>query len=289
MVMDQAQRLREFLQQKQNPKRTRVIAVTSGKGGVGKSNFSVNFALALTALGQKVVIIDLDLGMANVDILLGLTPRYNILDMTGKNLSIWDIMEQGPRGLQFIAGGSGLSDVLELGESGMERILGQMEKLHGYADTILLDMGAGISQDSLRFILAADEVMLITTPEPTAITDAYSMLKILHAKNPSILIKLMINRVINGQEGKQVAEKIRLVAKKFLQYEVSTFGYLVEDSHILQAVKKQAPFCLEYPNCKAAKGLKTMAEGFLSGQEFREEELTGMKGFIHKLIHLGRQ
>lgn len=289
MIMDQAQRLREFLQQKQNPKRTRVIAVTSGKGGVGKSNFSINFALALTALGQKVVIIDLDLGMANIDILLGLTPRYNILDMTEKNLSIWDIMEQGPRGLQFIAGGSGLNDVLELGESGMGRILGQMEKLHGYADIILLDMGAGISQDSLRFILAADEVMLITTPEPTAITDAYSMLKILHAKNPNTLIKLLINRVQNSQEGKQVAEKIRLVAKKFLKYEVATFGYLTEDSHVMQAVKKQVPFCLEYPNCKATKGLKTMAEGYLSGQQFQEEELTGMKGFIHKLIHLGRQ
>jgi len=289
VIMDQAQRLREFLQQKNNPKRTRVMAVASGKGGVGKSNFSANFALSLTSLGQKVVIMDLDLGMANINILFGLTPRHHILDLMEKNLSIWDIMEPGPKGIQYISGGSGFQDVFQLDEIRLTRILEQMEKLHGYADTILLDMGAGMSTDSLRFILAADEITLITTPEPPAITDAYSTLKILHGKNPSTPIKLLVNRVQSNQEGKQVAENIQLVAKKFLDYDVGIFGFLEEDNHILQAVKKQVPFYLEFPKSKAAKGLKAMAEGYLSGREFQVDEDSGMKGFIRKLLHFGRQ
>ncbi|MBP1930801.1 MinD/ParA family protein [Ammoniphilus resinae] len=287
--MDQAERLREFLQQKKQPKPTRVIAVTSGKGGVGKSNFSVNLALTLMAQGQKVVIIDLDIGMANIDILMGLSPKSNLLDIIHRNYSIWNVIEKGPFGLEYIAGGSGFQDVLKLEEQGMNQFFQQLERLQGYADFILLDTGAGISQESLRFILAADEVLLVTTPEPTAITDAYSMVKILHGRNPSVQIRLMVNRVQSYQEGRTVAEKIQLVSKKFLQLEIGTLGYLMEDSQVMQAVKNQTPFYVAYPNSAASKGIKEIAQSYLSGAEAVQSDDKGMKGFIQRLVRMVKQ
>lgn len=283
-MTDQAQRLREYLQQhRQNQKRTRVIAVTSGKGGVGKSNFAVNFALSLMEKGQKVVILDLDLGMANIDILLGLTPSYNLLDMIEGEQSIWDIMEMGPNGLEYIAGGTGFQDILQLDEGSLQQFFLQLSSLQGYADTVILDTGAGVSNESLRFILAADEVFLITTPEPTAITDGYSMLKILYAKQPSIKVRLVTNRVQSYREGKMVANKIKTVAENFLGMNVGYLGYLQEDSQVMLAVKKQRPYVLAYPNSTATIGMKDMAAAYLTGREMQGEQ-AGMKGFIQKLM-----
>ncbi|RKD24685.1 cobyrinic acid a,c-diamide synthase [Ammoniphilus oxalaticus] len=291
-MSDQAQHLREFMKRRQNDqqrKPTRVLAVTSGKGGVGKSNFTINFGLSLVELGQKVVIIDLDLGMANINILLGLTPRYSMMDLIDRDLTIWEIMEQGPRGIEFISGGSGFHDVLRLDEQKLNTLLAEMEKLHGYADVILLDLGAGISGESLRFILAADEVILISTPEPTAITDAYSLLKIAHGHHAAVVTKLIVNRVQSYREGEQVAKKIEMVANQFLNYQLETLGYIEEDRHVLQAVKKQRPFCLEYPNSKVSKGLREMAKGFMSGHSPQLQAAGGMKAFIHRLTQFGRR
>lgn len=290
MIKDQAQRLREYLQQhkpeeKPEGKATRVIAVTSGKGGVGKSNVTINFALSLMQKGQKVVVIDLDLGMANIDILLGLAPKHNLIHMIDGELSIFDVMEKGPNGLEYIAGGSGFQEILQLDEARLRQFFQQFAKLHGYADTILLDTGAGISQESLRFILAADEVFLVTTPEPTAITDAYSMLKILHAKDAEIQVRMIINRVQSFREGKIVANKIKTVAEQFLSMQVGYLGYLEEDPQVMQAVKKQMPYLLAFPNSTATLGMRELTAAFLAGGEMSEKH-GGMKGFIHKLVKM---
>lgn len=283
---DQAQQLRERLQQQAlSPpiKKTRVITVTSGKGGVGKSNFSLNFALGLIDLGQKVVIIDVDLGLANLDILMGVTARSNVLEMIERGKSIWDIMEKGPRGLEYIAGGSGFNQIFRLDDQKLEFFFQQMKELQGYADTIILDTGAGISQETLRFALASDDVVLVTTPEPTALTDAYALVKVVQAKNPRVPFQLVVNRINSFKEGKSTADKISMVARQFLNVELKTLGFISDDEHVSKAVKKQEPFYLAYPRCQAALGIRRLAEIFSRPQESATSNFEGMRGFISHL------
>ncbi|GAB7388236.1 MinD/ParA family protein [Bacillaceae bacterium] len=283
MMGDQAQRLREYLRMQNSPSAitTRVLTITSGKGGVGKSVFSLNFALSLRQQGRKVILFDLDIGMANLDVLMGITPRYNLFDMLERELDIWDIMEQGPSGLEFIAGGSGFSRVFELGAAKLNRFFTQLERLQGYADFILLDTGAGLSKDSLRFILSADEVLLVTTPEPTALTDAYAMLKSVHLQNPQVRFRLVVNKVRNDKEGRSTAQRLCEVAKRFLNMEVRTLGYLCEDPYVPRSVRQQQPFFLVYPNCSASRGLKELTQHFLHGTS--SAEASGIKGFLQRM------
>jgi flagellar biosynthesis protein FlhG len=284
---DQAQRLREKVNKEAAPvfekdRRTKVITVTSGKGGVGKSNFSLNFALGLIEQGQKVVIIDLDVGFANIDLLMGVSTQKNILDMIDKGSTIWDIIEKGPKGLEFIAGGSGFSQIFELDDVKLNYFFEQLAQLNGYADTIILDTGAGISNGTLRFIMAADEVLLITTPEPTSIMDAYSVVKMAHNKKTDIRFHVVVNKAATPKEGRQTGEKLALVAKQFLKLEVAILGYVPEDGHVTKAVKKQDPFYLSYPNSKAADSIRSLVHLFVSNGEVNRKE-SGMKAFIAQL------
>src|SRR4051794_29388600 len=185
-MTDQAKLLRERVNQKKSTvekRKTRTIAVTSGKGGVGKSNFALNFALSLVQQKKKVLIFDVDLGFSNVDVLLGRSNKESIETMLEKDLSIWDIIEEGPNGLLFISGGSGFNDLPQMDEVKLNKIFSELSSLQGHVDYIILDTGAGLSYENLRFILAADDVILVTTPEPTSITDAYSIVKMLHVKD----------------------------------------------------------------------------------------------------------
>ncbi|MCD8510270.1 MAG: P-loop NTPase [Bacillus sp. (in: Bacteria)] len=175
--------------------------MTSGKGGVGKSNFALNFALCLVRQKRKVIIFDVDLGFANIDVLLGRSPRESIATMLEKDLSIADIMEDGPEGLKFISGGTGFSELFHMGEGHLAKFFNELSSLHGEADFIILDTGAGLSQENLRFILAADDVILVTTPEPTSITDAYAVVKMVTLKKRNIPIKILINQCTNEKKG----------------------------------------------------------------------------------------
>lgn len=287
---DQAKRLREKIIDRGNRvKMTRVVTVTSGKGGVGKSNFTLNFALALLKKGQKVVIFDADIGLANIDVLMGVSPKFNLFQMIESNMSIWDIIEKGPCGLEFIAGGSGFTQLLHMDERKLTYFFEQLSKLNGYADTILLDTGAGLSKESLRFILAADEVLLVTTPEPTAITDAYAIIKMVHSKNPFIKFKLIVNRVSSEREGKITADKIILVAKQFLGMEIKTLGFISDDFNVQKSVKKQQPFYLAYPKSSASKEVELMVDAYLAGNQTAPYLSTGMKGFLVKMIKMMNQ
>jgi flagellar biosynthesis protein FlhG len=285
---DQAQALRNLVQTQglQTAGSTRVITVTSGKGGVGKSNFSLNFALALKAKGYKVLVFDADIGMANIDVLMGVSPKYNLYHLLKKEKTIWEIIQKGANDLEFISGGSGFRDLIRLSEEDLDYFSEQIGQLNGYADFLIFDTGAGLSKETLKFILSAQETIVVTTPEPTSITDAYAIIKMVHSMQHDVKFQLVINRVADMKEGKQTADKISLVAKQFLQLEIPTLGFVVDDSSVSKAVKKQVPFTVAYPHSEASKGIHELANRFIAGRQIVEAEEGGVKGFLTKMIRL---
>jgi flagellar biosynthesis protein FlhG len=263
---DQAKNLRRMVDiASEGLKATKVLAVVSGKGGVGKSNFSLNFALELTKIGKEVIVFDLDIGMANIDILLGMSSKHTVVDMIESEIGIWDIIEKGPENLSFIAGGSGLASMFELNPQKLTRFLQQLELINGKYDYIIFDMGAGASNDSLHFILSANEVIVVTTPEPTSVTDAYSMVKYIQLKDQEVPISLLINRVESILEGKKTFKNLKLVSSQFLQKEVTLMGIIPNDPIVLKAVKAQIPFVLYSPNSKPTKAIQAIALEYTGG------------------------
>ncbi|MGB2992488.1 MAG: MinD/ParA family protein [Paenisporosarcina sp.] len=283
-MIDQAKQLREKVLQKKSKKerrQTRIIAVTSGKGGVGKSNFALNFALSLAQQNKKVLIFDVDLGFANVDVLLGRSNKESIATMIEKDLSIWDIIEEGPNGLLFISGGTGFNDMFRLDETKMNKFFTELSTIQGMVDYIILDTGAGLSYENLRFILAADDVILVTTPEPTSITDAYSIVKMVHAKDQNVHMKLIINQCTSVKEGKQTADNFKKVTEQFLNKQIGTLGFIPSDVNVPNAVKKQVPFLLAFPNCHASQAMQNVTSEFL---QLPVAYKLGIKGFLLKML-----
>jgi flagellar biosynthesis protein FlhG len=283
-MADQARHLREMVRQKQAltvQRKTRIIAVTSGKGGVGKSNFALNFALSLVKQNKKVLIFDVDLGFANVDVLLGRSPKETIATMLDKDLSVWDVIEEGPNGLLFITGGTGFNDLFRLDEARMNQFIHELSTLQGHVDYIILDTGAGLSYENLRFILAADDVILVTTPEPTAVTDAYAVVKMVHSKDQNVHMKLIVNQCTSENEGIQTAGNFKKVTERFLNKPIDTLGFLPSDSHVASSVKRQVPFLLGFPNCQASKAVQKVTYEFLQQPvPFKH----GVKGFLLKML-----
>jgi len=285
---DQAQRLRNLISNRdaQPLKSTRIITVTSGKGGVGKSNFTLNFALALQRKGFKVLVFDADIGLANIDVLMGMTAKYNLYHLLKKEKTIWEIIQTGPEGLQFIAGGSGFQDLIRLTEEQLDDFADQVGQLNGHVDYIIFDTGAGLSKETLKFILAAEETIVVTTPEPTSITDAYAIIKMVHSMDHDIPFRLVVNRVADRREGWQTAEKISMVAKRFLQLDIPTLGYVADDRNVSKAVKKQIPFTIAYPSSEASRAIDELADDFLAKQPPAEAQSGAVKGFLNKMIKL---
>ena len=264
----------------------RIIAVTSGKGGVGKSNLTVNLALAFLAEGKKTLVIDADLGMANVDVLLGTSSKYNLLNLLDEDVVLDDVILKGPYGLRYISGGSGMEQAGEFTPA--ERDLLE-EKLTGcgeLADVILIDTGAGIGRNVLDFILAADEVILVTTPEPTAMTDAYAVMKAysMYAAKPNM--RLVVNRVYDEAEGLEVAEKLRKTAERFLHMEIQFLGAIYEDRTMIRAVRQQKPILEAYPDALAAKCIKAIARSMLYGEKVFIK--IGWKSFLKYFLDFTR-
>jgi len=287
-MRDQAEQLRERMQQTNQPRTTKLVTVTSGKGGVGKSNFSLNFGLGLIERGNRAVLFDVDLGMANLDVLMGISPKKHLFHLLEPDTTVWDILEKGPGNLEFIAGGSGFTQIMQLEDDKLDRLFSQLDPLQGYADTIIFDTGAGLSNESIRFMLASDEVILVTTPEPPAITDAYAVIKMLHSRNPDITIRLVINRVISEREGIQTTDKLAMVAKRFLNMNIQSLGYVADDAHVSKAVKQQRPFLLTYPDSQASKSIRKLVGHYLQQTTATPEQTSGLKGFIAKLKHFIR-
>ncbi len=244
-MADQAETLREIMRNKEpgSQKKTRIITVASGKGGVGKTNIATNMAIAYAKLGLKVVLMDADLGLANVNVVLGIIPKYNLYHLIRKQKSMRDIIMDTNYGIQIVAGASGFSKIANLSEEERETFVQELSEL-STADIIVIDTSAGVSNNVLSFISAADDVIIVTTPEPTAITDAYGIIKIIATEidNLNLGLKLVVNRVKSVTEGKRVAERVINIAGQFLNLKVDYLGYVYEDPIVHQAVLKQKPF-----------------------------------------------
>ncbi|NOU68472.1 P-loop NTPase [Paenibacillus sp. LMG 31461] len=287
-MKDQAEGLRNLVQTQgdKGTRTTRIITVTSGKGGVGKSNFTLNFALSLKSLGYKVLVFDADIGLANIDVLMGVSSTYSLYHLLKKDKTIWEIIQKGSNDLEFIAGGSGFNDLLRLTEEELDYFAEQVMQLNGYVDFIIFDTGAGLSKETLKFILAAEEAIVVTTPEPTSITDAYAIIKMVNSMGHDVSFKLVINRVTDAREGKQTADKISLVAKQFLNIHIPTLGFVDDDPVVSKAVKRQIPFSIAFPYSTATKSIKTLTDNYIKGYRVIETPSTGVKSFLNKMLKL---
>ncbi|UOQ85594.1 MinD/ParA family protein [Gracilibacillus salinarum] len=280
-MVDQAAKLRERLKGMHQLPQAKTIAVVSGKGGVGKSNFALNFSLSLADRGKKVLLFDLDVGMGNIDILLGKNAKYSIFNLFENKLSIYDIIEIGPNSLYYIAGGSGHNHIFYLDQDKLTYFLEQLELLMTEYDYILFDMGAGITRETIHYILAVDECMLVTTPEPTALTDAYSMMKqVVHQQR--VPFYLIMNRATNQKQGMEMMNRMTNVAKRFLQQDVHPLGIIPDDSSVTNAVIAQQPFVLHNRQSKASRAVQSIAGQYV-GESVKNQD---NRGFLNKLKRL---
>jgi flagellar biosynthesis protein FlhG len=285
-MQDQAAKLRELVKYGREDSAhhaPRIIAVASGKGGVGKTNLVVNLAIALVEMGQRVVIFDADLGLANVDVLVGVVPKYNLYDVLQGTKTISEIIVTGPAGVRIVPGGSGIQDLANLDYYQRERLVQSLKELEQDTDFLLVDTGAGISRNVLGFISAADEVIIVLTPEPTSLTDAYGVIKIMSKFKLHSKVHLVVNRVASAQEAQQTIAKMVTVVQKFLQIKVSPLGYIFDDKAVGKAVRKQEPFLLRFPDSAAAGSLRQLATNLLEGN-YRPPK--GTTGFLNRLIRL---
>ncbi len=288
--MDQAERLRKMVKEQASPRRVaRVITVTSGKGGVGKSSISVNLAIALSRLGNRVIILDADFGLANVEVMLGIRPQYNLADLMfrGKNLS--DIVTQGPENIGFISGGSGIQELTNLTKDQIVYLIQKLVELDELADIILVDTGAGIADSVLEFVAASSEVLLVATPEPTSITDAYALLKTLNRKADISLedtvIKMIANRIDTYDDGKELYDKLSLVVSKFLNLKLEYLGAVPQDANVSKAVMRQKPALTLYPNSQFSHSLSSFANILCENEA---EQVRNKKGIAQLFTNLLR-
>jgi flagellar biosynthesis protein FlhG len=283
-MSDQAEELRMRMLRSQN-KLGRSIAVVSGKGGVGKSNFSMNFTTMLSSLGKKVVLIDMDIGMGNIHILIGKTVSSNLKDYLVGDASIEEVLFDGPNNLQYISGGSGLSGVMEWNEEMFGRLVEAFEFMQKNYDYIVFDMGAGATSQTLDLLVSVDDIIVITTAEPTSITDAYSMMKYIFYKDPDKNFFLLCNRAFTEEEGIETTSRLKLAMSKFLSKEIVVLGSLPEDPSVRKAVREQVPFSLLYPHAEITKKLKEIASKF-SDLDFEKENIPRQSKFISRLKNL---
>lgn len=264
------------------PAAARTIAVTSGKGGVGKTNLTVNLAIALGMAGKRVLVIDADLGMANVDVVLGTVSKYNLLHLLQEQVSLDEVLIRGPYGVNYISGGSGIERAGEFSPDERVRLLNKLSECERLADIILVDTGAGLGKNVMDFILAADEVLLLTTPEPTALTDAYAVMKAysLYAANKNM--RLVVNRVYDEPESQDVVTKLRRTAERFLQMPLTCLGYIYEDRNVMNAVKRQTPLLISYPDTIAARCIQAIANNLLYGGQHTVKR--GWRNFLRRFL-----
>jgi len=265
-MIDQATQLRSLVrQQHQLRPRASVIAITSGKGGVGKSNVAVNLSIKLASAGKNVVLLDADLGLANADVLCSIDLPFNLSHVIARKKELRDVMVTAPGGFKLIGGASGLARMADLTDFDRRRIVEALGAVEYSADNIIIDTGAGISPNVLSFTRAADHVLVVTTPEPTAITDAYAVIKVIAKDGVDRQISLLVNQVRSTSEAKLVHERVAKVAKNFLGVNVLDAGHMVADDHVRRAVLQRVPFLLAAPKCGASFCVTQLAMRFEQG------------------------
>ena len=289
--MDQAQNLRNIIKAGSTREvLSRVITITSGKGGVGKSNLAINLAISLSRLGKKVIVLDADFGLANIEVMLGIRPQYNLSDLMFRGRSLSEIITKGPENVGFISGGSGIREMTSLTREQLINLSARLSELDRQADVVIIDTGAGISENVMEFVMSSAEVFLIATPEPTSITDAYALLKTLNHQpeftREHCHIKLIAKKVNNEKNGKELFEKLSVVADKFLNISLEYMGAIPSDTNMSKAVMKQQPLTIAYPNSQAARAIDDMARSITApqGETLVKSKRKGLAGIFSETL-----
>lgn len=287
--MDQAENLRKIVRQQRIPRHvSRVITITSGKGGVGKSSISVNLAIALSRLGKRIVILDADFGLANIEVMLGIRPIYNLADLIFREKKLSDIITKGPENIGFISGGSGIQELTNLTKDQIIYLIRKLVELDKTVDIVIIDTGAGINDSVLEFIAASSEVLLVATPEPTSITDAYALLKTLNRKTDfcaeDTIIKMIANRITPDENGEEIFNKLNIVVTRFLKLRLEYFGQLPLDNTVSKAVIRQRPVICEYPNSSFSKLMTEFAMELCDTEPDLAQEKKGIAKLFSNLL-----
>lgn len=260
----------------------RILAVTSGKGGVGKSNFSANLSITLGQRGKRVVMLDADMGLANAHILLGVSPRYSLEHVMHGTKTLSEVLHTAAENVQLIAGGSGIADLANLADPARNMFLSGLRDLDTACDLIVIDTGAGVASNVLAFLCAVNEVIVVTTPEPTAIANAYATIKVVSKQNPGARLMLVVNMVHSSGEGAAVAERLSTITRQFLDLEVEYAGCIPIDPAVPRAVRLRTPFASSAPGCAAAAGINQIIRrlGFVQKDAAPQN---GMEGFVCRM------
>ena len=288
--MDQAEQLRNIIKAQNLPKRplARVITVTSGKGGVGKSNTAINLAIQFRKMGQRVIILDADFGLANIEIMFGAVPKHNLCDLIYQGKNIKEIITWGPMDVGFISGGSGIAGMSNLSRNYLTYIIQNLAELDAIADIIIIDTGAGISDAVLEFLVASGEIILVTTPEPTSITDSYSLLKALNRHHrfskENSKIKVIANRVDTEEEGKNLYNKLNAVVSRYLKLSIDYLGAIPQDNQLANAVMQQTPVSMQSPTARSSVAYERIAARLMNKEVQSTIPRRGMAAFFSHIV-----
>ncbi len=277
---DQAQALRAMVEEQTRGAQS--IAIVSGKGGVGKTSMAINLALELAQRGLQTTLLDVDLGLANVDVMLNLFCRKNLSHVVAGCCSLHEVVVEGPAGLRIVPGASGLETLANLSEFQLHQLLQQFEELESQSDILIMDLGAGISRNVLTLALAADIVLMVTTPEPTAVADAYATIKMLYQNQRMIEVEVLVNFADSMSEARQTYERLASVAARFLNLPVTFAGYVLRDEAVSSAVRSRRPFVIENPRCHASVCIRSLAQKYIR----QMQKPTGQPGFFARLAQM---
>lgn len=282
-MKDQAEGLRVLAQSagkksgKASQLRARAIAVTSGKGGVGKTNLTINLAIEAARRGKKVLVVDADWGLANIDVVLGVNPELNVSHFVSGEATLEEIMYEGPEGIMLVPNGSGLTELANVSQVKQKRIFSALAQLEEEYDVVLLDTGAGISDKVLNFVYSAGEAIVVVTPEPTSIRDAYAVIKTVTKKSPRSRLGILVNMAGDNEEGRDVGQRISDVAEQFLGRRIEVLGHVRDDKALSQSVREQIPVVIRSPKSDSARDVAVLADklfgarvhenGFPDGEE----------------------
>jgi len=280
--LDQAANLRRLVVENNTARRTKTIAITSGKGGVGKTSIAVSLAIALAKRNYSITLLDADLGLANVNVVLGIIPKYNLYHVIKGKKKLEEIIIDVPEGIKIIAGASGFHQLANLDVKQREYFIKSLAELNA-DDYMIIDTGAGISQNVLSFLVASDEVIVITTPEPTSITDAYGTIKAIAANDPDKTVKLLVNRAQTVTEAKKVAQRVINIAGQFLNIKVDNLGFIFDDLYVAKSIRNQKPFIVSYPKSKASTCVEIIADR-IGNIESDIDKGTGMLSFFRRFF-----
>ena len=290
--MDQAQQLRNIVKAGtiNKPPRplARIITVTSGKGGVGKSNTAINLAIQFKKLGKRVIILDADFGLANIEIMFGAVPKHNLSDLIYQGKNIKEIITWGPGDVGFISGGSGIAGLSNLSRDYLVYIIQNLAQLDALTDIVIIDTGAGISDAVLEFLVASGEIILVTTPEPTSITDSYSLLKALNShprfQREYSAVKMLANKVLGDNDGQMLYNKLNAVVQRYLKLPMEYLGPVPNDNQLVKAVMQQTPVSLAVPNSKSAQAYSTIAMKLMDKEAEGLVNKRGMAAFFSHIV-----